>query len=754
MKNTFTIFRLVFLIPAALVLLARTTMAQDSIPAPDTGAADTAVSLRYPIQDYPTVLGAPRSGIDLRIPSNVNRQIEYDPETRTYYITEKIGGITYRMPQYLDFEEYEAQELDRIKRDYWLQRTGSSSIVQNRGMIPKLEIKGETFDRLFGGNFVDIRPQGLAEVTFGGQFNNNANPLFNERQRRQGSFSFDQNIQMNLVGNIGEKLRVTTNYNSQAQFDFENQIKFEYTGYEDEIIRKIEVGQVNLPINGSLITGYQSLFGVKTQLQFGKLGVTTVFSQQKSQTKEIVLNNGAQVNEFRIRADEYEANKHYFLAHFFRENYNRSLANLPFIGSGVVVNKIEVWITNKTNNNTNARDIIAFLDLGENDPHNAMFTGGGSRFPSAFNNPVFPTQSNNLLNLIPDASRNSNDNSIAGFFAGSGGSDNYVKLTYARQLTSTEFTLHPTLGYISLNQPLNADEVLAVAFRYTVNGIEYQVGEFSTDIPSDPDNSRVLYTKLLKNETLKTSLPTWDLMMKNIYSLQAFQIEQQDFRLDVYRLDESTGVEQPVIAEGSRTAGKPFLQLVNLDRINGQQAPQPDGVFDFLRDITIDPVNGRIIFPVIEPFGEDLARQFAPGETALIEKYVFTELYDSTRYIAQQTAEVNKYFFKGTYRSGSGSEFSLNAINVPQGSVVVTAGTTPLIEGVDYTVDYNLGRVRILNEAILNSGMPVSIKLESNELFGLQSKTLFGTRLDYQVNDKLVLGGTFMNLKERRLPRR
>src|SRR3546814_108043 len=285
---------------------------------------------------------------------------------------------------------------------------------------------------------------------------------------------------MNLVGNIGEKLRVTTNYNSQAQFDFENQIKFEYTGYEDEIIRKIEVGQVNLPISGSLITGYQSLFGVKTQLQFGKLGVTTVFSQQKSQTKEIRLNNGAQVNEFEIKADEYEANKHYFLAQYFRETYNRSLANLPYIGSGVVINKIEVWVTNKTNNYNNSRDIIAFLDLGENNPHNQnLFTGGSaySRVPSGFESPAFPQPSNNLLETIPEAFRNSNDNSIANYFAASGGSDNYVKLTYARQLGATEYTLHPTLGYISLNQALNADEVLAVAFRYTINGVEYQRSE-------------------------------------------------------------------------------------------------------------------------------------------------------------------------------------------------------------------------------------------------------------------------------------
>lgn len=742
--TTFIVFCLMSMLLPALLPGAGELAAQQ---------ADTA-RLPFPIKDYPTVLDPGFPGIDLKDPSSVKRRIAYDPDTKRYYITETIGDRDFRMPQYLSFEEYEKLEMDRIKRKYWLARSGSSETDRRRGLIPQLRIEGEGFNRLFGGNVVDIRPQGVADITFGAQFNTNDNPLFNERQRRVGSFNFNQNIQMNLTGNIGEKLRVSTNYNTQAQFDFENQIKFEYTGYEDEIVRKVEIGQVSMPINNTLITGKQSLFGLKTQLQFGKLGVTTVFSQQKSQSSEMVISGGGEVNEFRIGAAEYEVNKHYFLAHFFRDQYNRALENLPFVNSGVVINQIEVWVTNRTNNNTEARDIIAFMDLGENAPHNTqLFTGGGNPYPSAYDNPAFPPSSNNLLEVIPkDQWRNGNQtNDIAGFFAASGGADNYVRLSYARKLNSAEFKLNPTLGYISLNQPLNADEALAVAFRYTVNGQEFQVGEFSTDIPNDPNNPQALYVKLLKNEILKTSLPIWDLMMKNIYNLSAFQIEREDFRLNVFRQEESSGVEQPVIAEGSRTQGKPYIQLVNLDRVNAQDAPRPDGVFDFIEDITIDRENGRIIFPVLEPFGSDLARQFNPSEVNLIEKYTFQELYDETRYVAQQDAKKNRYFMKGAYRSGSGSEFSLNVANVPEGSVVVTAGSTPLVEGQDFIVNYAQGTVRILNEAILQSGIPVKVSVESDELFGLQSRTLFGTRLDYEVNEKLNLGGTLMNLRERPL---
>src|ERR1700743_2412379 len=309
--------------------------------------------------------------------------------------------------------------------------------------------------------------------------------------------------------------------------------------------------------------------------------------------------------------------------------------------------------------------------------------------PAGFKGPGFPQQSNNLLANLPPATRLTNDpqNTIGTYFRSTGGSDNYVKLTYARKLTDKEFTLHPQLGYISLNNALNNDEVLAVAYQYTYNGQQYQVGEFSSDLPVDPTTPKVLFLKLLKNSLLKTNLPTWKLMMKNIYSLGAYQVSSTGFKLQITRLDDQSGIPKPEMEEGQNTKGKLWLQLTDLDNLDQQNNKQPDGYFDYLEKITIDSQNGRIIFPVLEPFGSDLAKQFAPGEQNLVNRYVYQQLYDSTATIAKQFfPNLNRYTIQGTFSATGGSEYHLNAVNIPQGSVIVNAGALVLKEGTDYTI--------------------------------------------------------------------
>lgn len=726
------------------------------------------------------------------MPQNLKREVRYDADAKQYIITQKLGNRIIGAPQILSIEQYLRLVNSDIKRQNWRNFSNSEvADVRRTGIIPQVKINSKVFEKVFGGTTIDIQPSGEAEMTFMGRVNKNSNPLFNERQRVQSNFDFNQRIQMDVVGNIGTKLKLRMNYNTEAQFDFENQIKLDYTGGEDDIIKKIEAGNVSLPLNTSLITGTQALFGVKTQLQFGKLSLSAVFTQQKSQSREIRINNGAQQNEYRMSASDYETNKHYFLAQFFRNRYNQSMTNAPIITSGVQITKIEVWITNKSGNTTESRDVVGFLDLGENTPYNsAQVTGGGSSAPSGFSNPNFPQQSNNLLANIPAGARQSNSNDLLDYFASNGSTDNFAKITYARKLTEREFTYHPQLGYISLNTQLNNDEILAVSYRYTFNGREYQVGEFSTDVPFSPASPNVLYAKLLKNETTKTNLPIWDLMMKNIYAIGGYQISPVNFKLDVIRIDDNTGIERPVMVEGQNTQNKLYINLTEIDRLNQQKERKPDGYFDFetktdaftgsqtastianssapgtIADpnspavqlvnnsasgyITIDPMQGRIIFPVIEPFGKDLAAKFTPAETNLVDKYTFPQLYDSTKVVATQLFQnKNRYFLKGNYQSQITSEFNLNSINVPQGSVRVFAGTIPLIEGNDFTVDYNMGRVRIINTALLASGQPIRITTENSETFGMQQRSLFGLRGDYRVNNKINIGGTFMSLTER-----
>ena len=706
----------------------------------DTSISDTTLTYQFNPNQY--------GGLFMNTPSNFKTKIVYDENTDKYILYQRIGTTDLFSQKVLSFQEYLDYQLEKMMLEHWEFRTGDrkSSVQQSYG-LPKLYVGGETFDKVFGGNTVDIRPQGSAELIFSLRVNRLDNPNYTVKQRKTTSFDFQEKIQMNVIGKIGEKLKLTTNFNTEATFNFENDMKLEYTGFEDDIIKKIEVGNVSLPLNGTLITGSQSLFGLKTQLQFGRTTITGILSQQKSTTSEVEVTGGAQTSEFDIYADQYEANKHFFLSHYFKDNYNTALENLPFINSPINITKVEVWVTNKTGETTDSRNIISFLDLGETDGNlqNTSFTtSNGGTFPDN-------DQANDMYqHLLSQYSGIRNVNQVNNELAIPSnlsinflGGQDYEKLERSRKLKSSEYTVHPQLGYISLNQALNNDEVLAVSFQYTIGNETYQVGELTTTGPNAPD---ALIVKLLKGTTFSPSLMNWELMMKNIYALGAYQMSSNEFVLNIiYENTEESGGLTNYIPEGN-VNGIPIISLLNLDNLNQQQAQISDGIFDFIEGLTARSSNGRIIFPVLKPFGEDLRSNFTDQDIA--NKYVYDYIYDSTLTVAQQYPELNKFRLKGSYKSSSGSEISLNAMNVPEGSVTVTAGSQKLTENQHYTVDYMLGRVTIIDEGILNSGIPIKIKLENNAMFGIQDKTLIGFHADYEINRDFIIGGTLLKLSE------
>lgn len=725
------------------------------------------VDLVWPITD-PVAPGQPGGGsINLNDPENIQYEVEYDPESGQYIMNSSVGGsFPYRPPMSMSLEEYLNYDMERALDNYWLEQVQQDSESAKEGMVPLIKVKGEAFDRIFGGNTIDIRPRGSAEVIFGINSSYTENPRIPINQRRITTFNFDQRIQLNLVGSIGEKLKINTNYNTQATFDFENQVKLDYTGYEDEIIQKIEAGNVSLPLRGTLIQGSQSLFGLKTELRFGRLTATAIFSQEKGQRRNVSTQGGAQTTNFDIKADEYEANKHYFLSYFFRQQYESALRTLPTVNSGVQITRLEVWVTNLRQDFQQTRNVVAFTDLGEDASAAAIAAGhfssdlppglvqdGGAAFAS--------NDANTLYNTV------SSNPGIRSFFQATASlqalglrdARHFERLENARLLLPNEYTYNERLGFISLNQSLNNDEVLAVAYQYTFQGQTFQVGEFSTDGIAPPD---ALILRLLKATITDPRIPLWDLMMKNVYALGAFQVNRDNFRLDLVYNNPVTGVDINYIPRAPLDQ-IPLIQSLGLDRLDPNNAPNPDGAFDFLDGAatiggTINSQNGRIFFPVLEPFGSYLDQQLIgpdpnnPIQPEQIRRtIVYQPLYDSTKTAAQNQPELNRFKMRGSYRSASSDVISLNAVNIPQGSVSVTAGGVRLIENQDYTVDYNLGRVRILNQGILESGTPINISLESNSLFSIQQRTLAGARFDYRINKDFMLGGTIMNLYERPL---
>jgi cell surface protein SprA len=679
-------------------------------------------------------------------PSNIKSSVIYNPDKNEYVLYEKVGAFDYRTPVHMSPEEFRKYEYTRAMRDYWQSRISGDESGFRSTLIPQIEIGGAAFDKIFGSNTINIIPQGSAELIFGINISKTENPTLSEKLRTIPTFDFKEKIQMNVTGTIGDKMQLGINYNTDAMFEFENKTKLQYAGKEDEILKKIEAGDVTLPLSGTLITGSYSLFGLKTEMQFGKLNVTTVLSQQKGESSVIEVKGGAQQTEFQIYADDYEANRHFFLSQYFRDIYDNSLKNLPTVSSGVTIDRIEVWVTNKTSSYESARNIVAFADLAENKSH--IFndipafqeTPGAERYPDNSANQLYE-QLTTAYGLVRDVNQVTNvfNPLYPKFQIGR----DFEKIENARKLNEREYTLNEQLGYISLNTALNTDEVLAVAFEYTLDGQIHKVGEFSTDGISSP---QALILKLLKGTTLSPKYPTWNLMMKNIYSLGSGKLESKDFQLNVLYEDDKTGNSINHLPEG-KLADKILLQVMGLDNLNSQHDWESDGYFDFIDGITVMVSKGKVIFPVLEPFGSYLKKQI--GNATIADKYVFQELYDSTQTEAKQMAEKNKFKLAGHYTSESGSEIRLNATSIPVGSLKVTAGGVTLTENVDYTVDYNLGIVTIINSALIESETAIQISLESNQFFGFQTKTLLGTHLDYKISDNFNIGGTLLHLNER-----
>ena len=714
-----------------------------------TEGEDTAHKLRFPIYDQtgdPRVDATRPKSMDLHDPKNVQKNFDYNPDdSNRYEFSEKLGSSFLRNPTYLTLDEYEKYRGQQDMDDYWQRRLDGLMLFNKTPELPQM-YKDGLFDRIFGSNTIQVKPQGNVDVTFGGNWQNIKNPTLVQRAQKYGVFDFDMQMNINLLATVGDKLKFNISNNTKATFDYQNVQKLDYSGKEDEMLKKIEAGNISFPLKSSLISGVQSLFGLKTQLQFGKLWVTAVLSQQKSQRKSITVQGGAQSQLIAIKADNYDENKEFLLGQYFHDNYDKALADFPVINSLVTINRIEVWVTNKTGAVTGVRNIMGFMDLGEANPYNR----GVYNPNSGVRNGLPDNSANRLYTELlqnPGARLQSSSNLTVGHLGLTLGQD--YEATFARQLSSTEFTFNSQLGYIMLNTQLNPDDVLGVAYRYTYKGKVYQVGEFAEDLPPDTSNTKVLFLKLLKGTSARPGLPLWKLMMKNIYTLGGLGVTKDNFTLNVLYQDPGGG-EKRYMPEGPKE-GTPFLTLLNLDRLNSQGEPSPDGIFDFVDGITINTQQGKIIFPLLEPFGSGLAAAVGtgPGSNVLDRRYIYQVLYDSTKTVAQESQTNDRYILRGTYKSSSSSDIFLGGFNIPPGSVTVSAGGTKLVENQDYTIDYGLGKLKIINTGILNSGVPINVQYEDNATFGFQQQNFMAMRLDYYVNKQLTLGGTIMRLNER-----
>ena len=744
---TWGAIRTAFVAPSTPMETETTTTqaVRDSVPAQRKTEQQNVVPFKVrPTSSSNTKDDKPHSG-DLKDPDNLVTGLFYDEATGLYKYGTKVGNYFVYSPIYMGTDEVMREGIRRSMLDYFRNRNKEEyrSQGKNKFDFTDMQFSLGPAEKIFGPGGVRVRTQGSAELKLGANHRWTDNPALSERNRSVFGFDFNEKVNLSLNGKVGDKVNMDFNYNSEATFNFDAQnLKLRYEGKEDEIVKLIEAGNVSMPTQSSLIRGGQSLFGLRTDMQFGRLKLQTMIAQKKTAAQTVNSRGGVQLTDFEFSASDYDENRHFFLAHFFRNHYDQWMSQLPNVLSGVTINRIELWVTNKNGATNNTRNIIALTDLGESQKFN-------KKVWTATGNEVVPSnRSNNAYNFItqtaPKVRDISQSNTQLDAMDLVGGED-YEKLESARLLNSSEYSLNTALGYVSLKSTLQPDQVLAVAYEYTYRGQTYQVGEFSTDIK---DNTQALLVKSLKNTANTPQMGNWKLMMRNVYSLGATAVQREHFTLDIKYLSDTTGVYLSYLPT-PRLKDKRLLSVLGLDHLDNNARRVPNGYFDFVEGYTIDASSGRVFFPQVEPFGSFLTKVI--GDSAVAHPFAYTELYDSTRTIAKQVAEHNKFVIKGRYKATKSDEIVLNTSGIPQGSVVVTAGGQVLTEGTDYTVDYSAGVVRILNKSILDAGTPIQCSVESNTDYGLQRKTMLGLNWQYDFSRDFQFGGSLLHLSEQPL---
>ena len=685
-----------------------------------------------------------QSPLDLQRPDNMKYDVVYNDTLNRFVIGNRMGNTWLSAPIMLTPEEYNSWTEMNERSAFF--RKKNDEIYQAKGK-EKFDFSDMHFDlgpaeKIFGPGGIRVRTQGSAELKLGMNKKSIDNPSLPIRNRKTTMMNFDEKINLNVNGKVGDKVNMNLNYNTDATLDYDAQnMKLKYDGKEDEIIKLVEAGNVSFPSNSSLIKGASSLFGVRTDMQFGKLKLQMVASQKKSASKSVSSRGGVQLTPFEINVADYEENRHFFLSRYFRNHYDEWMQKLPNLVTGITINRVEIWVTNKSGTTANTRNIVALTDLGEASKiSNPMWTATGL-VPSNRANTEYQAMTTQYV-----AARDIDQAAATLEGAGLVGGADFEKLESARLLSSSEYSVNTALGYVSLKTGIQTDQVLAVAYEYTSGGVTYQVGEFASDIT---DTKQALFVKALKNTSCNPQQGNWDLMMKNVYYL-ASNIEKEKFRLDVKYQSDTTGVYLSYIPE-QRVKNTPIIRVLGADRLDNNNKAHSNGYYDYVEGYTVS--NGRVFIPKVEPFGSYMRDYLVKNGVAAdaAEKYAFTELYDSTKTVARQIAEKNKYQMVGQFKGSSANVISLDAYNVPQGSVVVTAGGVTLIEGTDYSVDYNAGEVTILNQSIIDAGTSVNVSLESNTDYGQTRKTMFGVNWEYDFSKNFQMSGTLQHLSEQAL---
>ncbi len=634
---------------------------------------------------------------------DIRREVKVDSSGRNINFSEKIGKIPVEIPAYLTLEEYARQRQRHNLRSMWQRNTLAklgerSAYATGSGALRidiPVEIKSKTFQKIFGSGTVGLDVTGDINIKGGLRHEKRSEVKSTMNQGNDTNFKMEQTQRFRVSGHIGDKVTIGVDQDSERMFDFENNLQLKYKGYEDEIIESIEAGNIalNLPRTNYVTYGGKSsgLFGIKSVFRLGNLSLTAIASQEKGQKKKLDFKGGTVDDVNEIKDYNYVKNVYFFIDELYRRQFPQRGSDGEFlIDPSRRISRIEVYKSKPQYVKSSAESYVH----------------GWAWVPAA-------ADSNKLVIVTGDTTVQDQINTYRGPFL---------------RLEKTSYYVDPELGYIRLNEMLQADEVLAVAFQDTS-------GRIRGNINFDPGKDRVLQLRLLRPSNPRPTNKTWSLAWRNVYNIGA--ASESNFELKILYKPSAGIPEETIRLDGKTTS---YLQVFGLDRVGRTAGSPPDNIID-KNDNILRLRQGELWFPTLHPFDPD-----EPEYQALLpEDKRVPAIYDTTteavwaretKFVIQVNSKIRK------------SEISLGVMNVIEGSEEVTLNGRRLQRGTDYMIEYFSGTISIKNQEALQPSANLEITYEANQAFQIDKKTIMGARADYVLWDDSFVGLTFIYLNE------
>ena len=610
----------------------------------------------------------------------------------TITITENIDGASFKIPFIADVEWYLQKYNQRqsyLKFIEIMQKSATDGSSKRKGQM--MEVVG-----------VDLGNLGRASLSINGNVTITGNMIFQDQELVRSSLNqtqnthleFDQKQHLNIQGKIGDRITVNMDQDSERQFDWENNIRINYEGFEDDIIQKIEAGNISLSLPSTKYVTFsgknQGLFGIKAISKLGPIDITTIASIEKAKKEQEEYKGGSQSSTQQIRDVDWIKNRYFFIHPWFRNGIDTLIASnnvdipsfyplrngLHSIGN-LVVKNFELYKSINTN------------DAG-------AVTGTAYIDPLNFND-----------------STNIDDNETG----------NFIRLE-----SGTNYQLSADLGYIRLRDMV-MNEILGCSFTLE----DRNTGQVVIEVGSPADSLGTnLSLMMIKPRNSHPNHPSWPLMFKNVYYLGTTQINQEGFEVKI--INKRSTPE----SDRDKATSLPYITLFGLDSLDVNGARQYDELIDVQSGNIINMLNGELLIPLLHPFAVQDSLEGGNKTIELKEQLGAGKMYTSS--ISSQVNSDNRFVIETKY-SNQSSTINLGFMLV-EGSEEVVQNNIILKRGLDYQIDYFTGTIVLMGSAADDPNADLKVRYDRHEIVSFDKKTIFGTRAQMDLGEKSFIGAT------------